>query len=316
MPTMLRSSAKALAVLLCLLLSLHILSLPSSAGVTMMVSPTMIDLTLNTGDTSTQEISIRNTGDEPTRVRVYAMDFSIDRENNYTFSDPGHESYSCASWLGIEESDFDLGPAETKHVEVTISVPQEVEPGGHYAALFFETIPTETQPGVSVAIAGRIPSLFYLTIPGVTDADIFANAEITSLMLPGWVDGGPVEIGAVVRNTGNVHLTIAAKAYFTDFRGRQAGEIDLGQTIVLPGAERAITGTWGKTPFIGPTQATIVIGYFDQHSQLVNRSMTGSFQIIPWKVIIAVFASLALIAFGIGALRRKFRFKLERRNSE
>ncbi len=303
-------------IFLTLFVSLHIFALPASAGVTMMLSPTMIDLTLNTEETSTQEISIQNTGDEPIRVQVYAMDFSIARENNYTFSDPGHESYSCASWLGIKDSDFDLGPAETKHVEVTISVPQEVEPGGHYAALFFETIPTETQPGVSVAIAGRIPSLFYLTIPGVTDADIFANAEITSLMLPGWVDGGPVEIGAVVRNTGNVHLTIAAKAYFTDFRGRQAGEIDLGQTIVLPGAERAITGTWGKTPFIGPTQATVVIGYFDQHNQLVNRSMTGSFQIIPWKVIIAVFASLALIAFGIWALRRKFRFKLERKDSE
>src|SRR4030042_641160 len=313
---MLRYLANAAAIFLALLLCLHIFSLPSSAGVSIMVSPTMIDLTLNTEDTSTQEISIRNTGDEPTRIRVYAMDFSIDRENNYIFSDPGHQSYSCASWLGIEESDFGLGPAETKHVEVTISVPQEVEPGGHYAALFFETIPIETQPGVSVAIAGRIPSLFYLTIPGVTDGDIFANAEITSLMLPRWVDGGPVEIGAVVRNTGNVHLTIAAKAYFTDFRGRQAGEIDLGQTIVLPGTERAITGTWLKTPFIGPAQATVVIGYFDQHNQLVNRSMTGSFQIIPWKCIIAVFASLALIVFGIWALRRKFRFRLERKDSE
>ena len=316
MPTMLRYLANAAVTFLALLLCLHAFSLPSSAGVTMMLSPIIMDLTLNTGETSTQEISIRNAGDEQTMVRVYAMDFSIDRENNYTFSDPGHESYSCASWLGIEESDFDLGPAETKHVEVTISVPRGVETGGHYAALFFETILADTPPGVSVAISGRIPSLFYLTIPGVTDADIFANAEITSLMLPGWVDGGPVQIGAAVRNTGNVHLTIAAKAYFTDFRGRQAGEIDLGQTIVLPGAERAITGTWGKTPFIGPTQATVVIGYFDQHNQLVNRSMTGSFQIIPWKVIIAVFASLALIAFGIWALRKKVRFRLERRNSE
>ncbi len=313
MLTMLRYLARALAVFLAVLPVLHISSLPASAGVSIMLSPTKTDLMVNSGETSTQEISLRNTGDEPTRVRVYALDFSIDRENNYTFSEPGHESYSCASWLDIQESEFVLGPGETKQVQVTISVPQAVEPGGHYAALFFETVPPETQPGVSVAVAGRIPSLFYLTIPGVSDADIVANAEISSLMLPGWVDGGPVQIGAVVHNTGNVHLTIATKAYFTDFRGRQAGEIDLGQTTVLPGAERAITGTWEKTPFVGPVKANFVIGYFDDHEELVNKSMDGNFWIIPWKVIIIAIASVGLIIVAVLVLKSKFRLKLERR---
>ena len=111
MPTMLRYLANAAAIFLALLLCLHIFSLPSSAGINIMVSPTMIDLTLNTEDTSTQEISIRNTGDEPSRVQVYAMDFSIDRENNYIFSDRGasellvcqlawHRRVRLRSWPG------------------------------------------------------------------------------------------------------------------------------------------------------------------------------------------------------------------------
>jgi P pilus assembly chaperone PapD len=303
--------ARALAISLAVLAALLALPLTASADVSIVLSPTKIDLTVSTGETSSQGISLRNTGDEPTTVRVYAMDFSIDRENNYTFSEPGHESYSCASWLGVGETEFELGPGAAKEVEVTISVPQQVEPGGHYAALFFETVPADTEPGVSVA--GRIPSLFYLTIPGVTDADITANAEITSLQLPGWVDGGPVEVGAVVRNAGNVHLTVASRASFTDFRSRQGGEIDLGQTIVLPGAERVIAGTWDNTPFIGPARVTVTIGYFDDHGELVNRSLQGSFWIIPWKVIMVAVASLGLIVVAILILRKKFRLKVERR---
>ncbi len=243
------------------------------------------------------------------------MDFSVDRDNNYTFSEAGHESYSCASWLSVEEPAFVLGAGQTRAVEVTISVPEAVEPGGHYAALFFEAIPPETEPGVSVAVGGRIPSLFYLTIPGITDADIAANVEITSLILPGWVGGGPVDIGAVVHNTGNVHLTIATKAYFTDFRGRQTGEIDLGQTTILPGAERALTGTWESTPFAGPAKATFVIGYFDDYGEPVNKSMKGTFWIIPWRAIIIAVASVGLIGAAILILRKKFRLKLERRQS-
>lgn len=316
MLTTLRHLANAVTTCLAVLLCLHAFSLPASAELSIMVSPTIVDLTLNIGDTSTQEISVCNSGSEPTTLHMYAMDFSIDRDNNYTFSDPGHESYSCASWLSIDASELQLGPGETASVEVTISVPQAVEPGGHYAALFFETIPTETEPGVSVAVAGRIPSLFYLTIPGISDADIVAVAEISSLMLPGWADGGPVEIRAVVRNTGNVHLTIAAKASFTDFRGRQAGEIDLGQITVLPGTERVMTETWAKTPFIGPARVNVVIGYFDEHGELVNSSTTASFWIIPWKPIIVVAGALALIGLAIWTLRRKFRLKLERRDSQ
>ena len=169
-----------------------------------------------------------------------------------------------------------------------------------------------------MAIASRIPSLLYLTIPGTTDADIVTEAEIASILLPGWVEKGPVDAGVVVRNTGNVHLPIAAKAYFTDFRGREIGELDLGQTIVLPGAERALTATLEKLPFFGRVQTRAVIGYLDENNELVNKSTARSFQIIPWKVIMAVLVSLALIAIAIWRFRRKFklRLKLEPRQSE
>ena len=81
-------------------------------------------------------IEMENLGDESARIHAYVMDFSIDKNNNFVFSEPGHGSYSAARWLNIDEAYFDLAPGETRRVKVTILVPTEVEPGGHYAALF------------------------------------------------------------------------------------------------------------------------------------------------------------------------------------
>ena len=119
------------AIFLTLFVSLHIFALPVSAGVSLTVSPTKIDLVVGTGETAEQYISVQNPSSESTEIHTYAMDFSINEEGDFTFSEPGYESYSCATWLNVDEADFDLGPGETKDVKVIISVPQEVEPGGH-----------------------------------------------------------------------------------------------------------------------------------------------------------------------------------------
>ncbi len=71
------------AIFLTLFVSLHIFALPALAGVNITVSPTKIDLTLSSSEIAIQEISVRNTGDETTRVHTYAMDFSIDKENRF-----------------------------------------------------------------------------------------------------------------------------------------------------------------------------------------------------------------------------------------
>lgn len=305
--------ASIAAILLLLFLHLHLLWLPTFAQGGIKVWPTKMELTVDRGETVERSVNLENKSGDSARLRVYAMDFSIDKENNFTFSEPGHESYSCASWLNIEEADFELGPGESRKVKVVVSVPQEVEPGGHYAALFFETIPAEAEAGVSVTISSRIASLVYLTVPGVTEADILAEAEIVSLLSPGWVEKGPVEIGVLVRNTGNVHLEIAAKAHLSGSRSGEIGELDLGQTVVLPHSERIMKGKWEKTPFFDKVTANVVVGYFDQQGELVNKSATARFWVIPWRIITAVAASFVLLALLIWRLRRRYRLRLERK---
>jgi len=275
-----------------------------------MVWPTWVELTVNRGEQAGKMINVQNQGSEPVRVMAYTRDFSISREGNFVFSEPGHESYSASRWLSLEETDFEIAPGESREVEVSISAPTEVEPGGHYAALFFESVPSSDQGAVSIST--RIPSLFYLTVSGATEAEITANAEISSLLLPGFAGKRPVEAGVVVHNLGNVHLTVAARAYFNGSWGGHS-ELDLGQMVILPDAEGILKAEWQEAPFLGKVKANVVIGYLDQKGELVNKSQTAEFWVVPWSLIGIILVVMGVMVPAIVIVSKRYRLRMERK---
>jgi len=274
------------------------------------VWPTWVEMTVNRGEQAGKTIHVQNQSSESSEIKAYVTDFSIDREGNFVFSEAEHESYSAARWLGFEKSGFELSPGESKEVEVAIAAPEEVEPGGHYAALFFEAIPSANQSAVSIST--RIPTLFYITIPGITEADVSTNADIVSLIVPGIVGKGPVEMGVVVRNSGNVHLAVAARAYFSALWGNNS-ELDLGQMVILPNSDGVLKSNWRQTPLFGKVRASVVIGYLDHKGELVNKSQTGEFWVVPWSMIGIIVGVLGLVVPAIIVLRKRYRLRVERK---
>jgi P pilus assembly chaperone PapD len=302
---------KAVAIIVILLaIGFCVFPTSTSAQGGMMVWPTWVELTVNRGEQVGKMINVQNQGSELIRMRAYVMDFSIDREGNFVFSELGHESYSAARWLNIEEADFEIAPGESREVEVSISAPSEVEPGGHYAALFFETIPSANQGAVSIST--RIPTLFYITVPGITEAEVIANADIASLVLPGFAGKGPVEAGVVVHNSGNVHLTVAARAHFSASLGGDS-ELDLGQMVILPNSDGVIKSNWQQAPFFGKVRASVVIGYLDHKGELVNKSQTAEFWVIPWSLIGIIVGVTVVVVPAIVVLRKRYRLRVERK---
>ena len=274
------------------------------------VWPTRVEMVVNRGEEAEKTINIYNQGSEPIRVSAYAMDFSIERDGDFNFYAPGHQSYSASKWLNIEKADFELVPGESREVEVVVSAPATVEPGGHYAALFFEAVPLGNQSAVSVSM--RIPTLFYITIPGITGADVIANADILSLQLPGISEKGPVEMGVVVRNSGNVHLTVAARAHFAASWGN-ASELDLGQTVILPNSDGVLKGEWQRSPLLGRVRVSVVIGYLDQKGELVNKSQTAEFWVVPWSLIGIILVVMGLVVPAVVILSKRYRLRVERK---
>src|SRR4030042_642844 len=115
------------------------------------VWPTCVELTIGSGESATKTVNIQNLGSEPVMLQAYVMDFSKDRNGDFVFYEPGNESYSASRWLSIDRLNLELAANQSREVEVTVSVPAQVEPGGHYTALFFEAIPLSNEGTVSVA---------------------------------------------------------------------------------------------------------------------------------------------------------------------
>jgi P pilus assembly chaperone PapD len=303
---------KAIAIIVIVLAIGFCAFLPTSTSAQegIRVWPTRVEMMVNRGEEAGKTINIYNQGSEPIRVSSYAMDFSIERDGEFDFYEPGHQSYSASKWLNIEKADFELAPGESREVEVVVSAPATVEPGGHYAALFFEAVPSGNQSAVSVSM--RIPTLFYITIPGITGAEVIANADIVSLQLPGVAGRGPVEMGVVVRNSGNVHLTVAARAHFAASWGN-ASELDLGQMVILPSSDGVLKGEWQRSPLFGKVRASVVIGYLDQKGELVNKSQTAEFWVVPWSLVGIILFVMGVVVPAIVIISKRFRLRVERK---
>jgi P pilus assembly chaperone PapD len=300
------------SVIVMLLLAVGFCVFPMSARAQGGISvwPTSVELTVNRGEQAGKTIHVQNQSGEAIAVMAYAMDVSSGKEGAFIFAEPGYGGYSASKWFSMETTDFELAPGEIKDVEVATSAPDEVEPGGHYAALFFEAIPLANQGAVSIST--RIPSIFYITVPGITEADIIASAEIVSLQLPKIANRGPVDMAVVVHNSGNVHLTVAARAHFAASWGN-ASELDLGQMIILPNSDGVLRGKWQRLPFVGKVKASIVIGYLDQNGELVNKSQTAEFWVVPWGFVGIILFVMGVIVPAMVIIGRRYRLRLERK---
>lgn len=294
----------SLAMILCLTPS----SVVAQDGIK--VWPTCVELTVGCGETATKTVNVQNLGGEPVMLQAYVMDFSKNRNGDFAFYEPGHESHSASQWLSIGNLNLELAPTQNKAVEITVSVPSQIEPGGHYTALFFEALPLSNEGTVSIST--RIPALFYITVPGVTEAEVFRNAEIASLLLPGIAAGDLLEAGVVVHNSGNVHLTVAANAYFDVYWGGDS-ELDLGQTVILPNSDVVLKGKWQEKPFFSRVRAKVVIGYLDQNDGLVNKSQTADFWVVPWSLVGIVLFVMGVVVPAIVIMSKRSRLRLERK---
>lgn len=298
------------AAMLLAAIVLATLPVPAHAQEGLKVWPTKVELTIGRQDEAVAIINVKNEGSTTTTVCAYVMDFCVDGDGRFAFSEPGHESYSASEWLSVDNADFELEPGASQEVEVVVAVPAHLEPGGHYAAVFFQTGPSANQNGVPIST--RIPSLFYITVPGTTDADVRADAEIVSLILPGFVEQAPVQAGVVVKNTGNVHLTVAATAYFKGLSSKNSS-LDLQQMILLPDGEGTLRGSWEELPYIGRVRANIVIGYFDEQGELVNKSQTGEFLVIPWRQLTAIGIAAVLVVAAVVLTLRSSHLRSQRK---
>lgn len=198
-----------------------------------------------------------------------------------------------AGWIEIENGSGTLTPNETKEVNYTITVPENVPVGAQYAAIIVSEN-NEKGPGSGMAVENvfEMASIIYANI----DGEMVHDAHILDNQIPGFSNSAIVTVSARVDNKGNTYedaiVSISAKNAITgeslipndDSSGRYS-------ELIMPETTRLIERNLDGLPALGIVHVEQTI-YYNGETSLVE----GNIVICPlWFIVLVALGFVALI---------------------
>lgn len=128
------------------------------------VSPPRIDeLKAAPGQKTEFEIKLTNQEEEPRTYEALVQNFqSKDETGTPEFLD---SKTDLALWLKLPDP-VSLEPKETKKLKLSISIPENAEPGGYNAAILFKNIEDKPNTTEGINLSGGTGTLLLLTVTG------------------------------------------------------------------------------------------------------------------------------------------------------
>lgn len=282
------------------------------------ISPPVMEIDIIPGNSVEKTIEVGNETDQEKFYTIGIGKFEMIGEEGYQKFLPIKEGddFGVASWIKYEENNIVVSPKGSKKFTFTVDVPENADPGGHYASIYFSVgqLVEEGAENSMVGVEAQIHSLILVRVAG----DIMEKAEIESF---GIRDGKtsinrlPVALVWKLKNSGNVHVRAQGNIEIKDAFGRRIELIDANPKNyrTLPEATRKIETWWGDMPnadgggsgnffqeakkefsnfAIGKYNAKLDIVYGEGNKNFLSKEI--SFWIIPWRILV-----LALIVFVV-----------------
>ena len=232
------------------------------------VSPHTFELDVFPGEVKTEEVKITNKSEVALPILARVVDFTAsDETGGMSFDEaPEDPSISSRRWFEIENPNFILDAGETEKLNFTISVPENAEPGGHYAVMLFEPqMPSfyfeEDKPRVIPVIGVLfLSSVKVFTLePEVKEKlevvefavpeeeRLVALENLTSAFIGGIVQAAsevtitkksPSSFILRVKNNDIYHIKPFGKVSIFNIFGKKIGEAEVPKTTILPGKIR------------------------------------------------------------------------------
>ena len=226
--------------------------MPSSAQVSVEVSPLRVELQAGPTSTTTQPVTLTNHGKEPVRVRATLTDWDLTRDGTPQFegSEVGGR-YSATSWLRIAPPEQVIEPGASATVRFSATLPDAVEPGGYRTGILFEfesASGTMCSPKRELAFKSRIATLIYVNTgaaPAVTEL-VDVRVQPTNAGL---------DIVATVKNSGRSTVRTKGTLVLYDAAGGVARESAVPDVPLLPESEREVAVPVAIAPATGSGQA-------------------------------------------------------------
>ena len=269
-------------------------------GQALEISPPIITLTVNPGQTLKIPISLRDVSSGNLVVTGQVNDFVAAGEDGtpkILMDGTSDSPYSMSTWIAPMQNLL-LKPQQIQKLTVTMHVPTSASPGGHYGVLRFTGTAPELQ-GTGVSLTASLGSLMLITVNGkVKEGLSVAEFSVNKDGKKGtFFEGAPLNFVERLNNTGNVHEEPTGQVVVTDLFGKRlaAVNVNLERHNILPQSIRLFTepldgSVLGNKMLFGRYIAKLNLTYGATTQQTLTAAF--AFWVIPYRLIGAVLVSV------------------------
>jgi hypothetical protein len=251
------------------------------------VSPLRLELSVDPGQRVEREITLKNAGSAVVLMASETQDFAAaDVSGKPTFVPAAESDWAMSGWVTMKPSTFSLRPGQEKTVVLVIDVPEQAEPGGHYAAALFGS---RAKGGGDTQVVGKVGTLLLLTVSGAIKESLSVSLSSGRLL-----EGGPIDLQVRSENTGNVHVRPEGEVTVAPLLWGDERSLPVPGENVLPSSVRESTVRLDQLP-IGVYKASVQVTYGSGKVSAASERQT--FVVLPWKLLLG-----ALVIFFLGGL--------------
>jgi hypothetical protein len=280
----------------------------SANGQGLEISPPVIELSANPGDTLTTSIRIRNVTSGQLIAKGKADDFGAgsgeDGQPKLLLDETGSTRFSLKYWVqGVP--DLLLAPQELKITTIKIVVPKNAEPGGHFGVVRFTAVPPELD-GTGVSLSASIGALILLKVSGAITEKVslseFSTSQSTTekgkppvVRKGSFFEHGPIDFLVRLHNEGSVHEKVTGTITVKDWTDKKVDTLQVNDKggNVLPDSIRRFDVPFPQKQLFGHYTAALSLNYSNGKSLTANLS----FWVIPWKLILLGLVGLIVLIY-------------------
>lgn len=288
-----------------------------SSGINIGVSPLIIEIEANPGETVTELINIKTGVEEELMLSTIIKDFYYDESDQLQFiseqeaKDPDLKKFTLKSWLNVEK-EVSVGGAQGIEVPVIINVPKDAAPGGRYAMVLFSKSGANINDnsGPNVGMGGQVGVMILVSVRGEFANTGGVSEDIKSGRLSedrlsfapkrifasgSLFKNGPIDFKFRYKNDSATHIVPKGNITVKNLFGSVVDEFEIENKRVFPGVSRSVYGTLEKDFLFGIYNAKLNIVDGDGNAHTSKTFFIG----FPVKIImlIAILVGFIIIFF-------------------
>ena len=316
--TVFRISFKRLifSVILCLGFgALNLLFSPqvsAKEAISLIVSPPHTDVEGKPGEIVQKNIKVTNgSEDQELILSVYTKDFLVtdDLGTPIPVEKTLAGRYLASPWFTLEKSELVIPPKGSEQIVVLINIPKDALPGGHYAGVFFQPIPSRGIKKTVSYTTSQVGSLFAITVPGDIKYTALIKEFKTKLNV---FEFGPIDFTAVIENQSDTHISPKINLTVKDSFGRTVADVPVDAVNIFPYTARTLQARWETVWGLGRYSATISATYGP--SLLATRTLY--FWIMPYRLLTTVSIIILVLVAVFILVRRHLKYRSDHRDEE